>query len=395
MKIKMAGIDHTRAVLSQREIFSFSQTEAKTAMQTVIDNYGVSGCVIISTCNRTEIWICEDDCAQTDLAAVLCILKDVALEQYKTLITAREGIEAVRHLFETTCGLNSQIFGEDQILSQIKTAIESARQAGTKNEVLEKLFQTAVTSAKKIKTTVRLTTYDASIAAKTLEIVRKFFTDLSRVNCLVLGNGKMGRTISSKLAGTGAIVTVTLREYKHKVSIVPEGCLTVNYEKRIALIEKADLIISATSSPHYTIRQEDLSAIPADKKQRVFIDLAVPRDIDPLIAQNPNVILLDLEDLGGCEGSKSGNGALFKAKKIIDQYMIEFFKWMQMKEILPLINAEIDNRSQSVSNELNRKINQLTFITEKGSVIEKKALSITKKAIGEIVYKTKIFGNYP
>ena len=173
MKIKMVGIDYNKAMLSQREKFSFSAEQAQDAMQCVIDSYGVKSCVIISTCNRTEIWICEDDNRQTDLAKVLCSLKETCLEKYIDLLTSREGLEAVRHLFDTACGLNSQIWGEDQILSQIKSAIESARNVKTTNEVMEKLFQTAIASAKKVKSTVKLTPYDSSVATKVLETTKK------------------------------------------------------------------------------------------------------------------------------------------------------------------------------------------------------------------------------
>lgn len=348
MKIKMIGIDYSKATLSQREIFAFSTIEAQDAMQSVTRTYAVKGCVIVSTCNRTEIYICEDNNRQTDLANVLCSLKDVCFQDYKELLTYREGIEAVSHLFETACGLNSQIWGEDQILTQIKASIEAARNVKTTNEVLEKLFQNAITSAKKIKSTVRLTSYDPSVATKALNITRKHFPKLIGLRCLVLGNGEMGKMISSMLTECGALVTVTLRKYKDKTSLVPEGCVAVNYEHRLAEIEQADLIISATSSPHYTIKLDDVSIILLDNKQRVFMDLAVPRDIDPQIVKYPNLTLIDIEGLGGLKRSEASNSSLLIARQIIDKYIIKFIKWNKVRESLPLISNTVRDISEVI-----------------------------------------------
>lgn len=383
----MAGIDYSTATLSQREIFAFSKNQAQIAMRSVIESYGVNGCVIISTCNRTEIWICEDDYKQTDLRYVLCTLKKVGLEEYTALLISREGIEAVRHLFETACGLKSQILGEDQILSQIKLSIESARNAKTTNEVMEKMFQAAITSAKKVKSTTRLTAYDESTATKALEIINKHYPSLHRLNCLVLGNGEMGKIVSAMLAEYGAHVTVTLREYKYNVSIVPKGCVAVDYEKRIAEIKHSDLIISATSSPHYTIKLEDVSNILIDNKPRVFIDLAVPRDIHPEIAEYDNVLLLDIESLGSVTLTQDSNKSLLTAKQIIDKYMVEFLKWSIIREVVPLLNSSLTNQSESVRDKLQQEIKQLDLDLQKDNMFDKQVISVTTKAIHQILSK--------
>lgn len=154
--------------------------------------------------------------------------------------------------------------------------------------------------------------------------------------------------ISSMLAECGALVTVTLRKYKDKTTLVPEGCVVVNYEHRLAEIERADLIISATSSPHYTIKLDDVSVILLDHKQRVFIDLAVPRDIDPQIVKYPNLTLIDIEGLGGLKRSEASNSSLLIAKQIIDKYIIKFIKWNKVRESLPLISNTVSNISEVI-----------------------------------------------
>jgi glutamyl-tRNA reductase len=156
----MIGIDHEKASLAEREIFAFTAVQCREAMKTVLELYGVNGCVIISTCNRTELWISEREGSISDLKGILYSLKHVEndnIHNYDHLPIIREGLEAYLHLFQAACGLKSQIWGESQILSQVKKSIEEAREVGTADTYLEKLFQMAITSAKKIKTDIKLT----------------------------------------------------------------------------------------------------------------------------------------------------------------------------------------------------------------------------------------------
>ena len=385
MKIRMAGIDYTKAKLSQREIFAFSAAQSQDAMKRMAADYLVDSCVIISTCNRTEIWVCEDDDSHTDLIPALCSLKKVNPFEHKNLMTAREGIDSVRHLFETACGLNSQIWGEDQILTQIKSSIESARSAKTTNEIMEKLFQTAITSAKRIKSTVKLTPYDPSLAVKVLETAKIYFPNITELKCLVIGNGEIGRSISSTLAKYGVQVTVTLRKYKKKISPVPEGCQAVLFEERLEAVRDADLIISATSSPHYTIKYSDLSKALSADKNRLFIDLAVPRDIDPQITELSSSILLDIESMGGLKQTEDSNKSLGAAKKIIEEYMIDFIKWSQVREFLPLLNSTIVISSEVLDHKLCHKIEQSGLRGQMGDPFEKKVISVVREALNKMV----------
>ncbi len=386
MRIKMAGIDYHQASLSQREVFAFSRTQAQEAMQTVIQTKGISSCVIISTCNRVEIWIYEEDKIDFDLIKVLCKLKKVSFEEYRDLIITREGLEAIRHLFETTCGFNSQMWGEDQVLSQIKFSIELARQAKTTNEVIEKFFQFAITCAKKIKSSIRLTALDVSIAMKARQKISEHFPSLVGLKCLVLGNGEIGRMMASLLVECGAQVTVSLREYKHKMSIVPEGCLAINYENCIYEIKHSDLIVSATSSPHFVIKMEDVVDSLADKKKRVFVDLAVPRDINPQLAEYENVTLLDIDTLGGSTRTKESDSNLLKAKEIIEHYIIEFIKWNKIRDVLLLINHNVSYTPQLINYMLRQEINRLNPNTQKTSILEKNAISLATEALQQIMF---------
>lgn len=396
MRIKMAGIDHTRATLNQREGFAFTATQAQQAMQNVLAAYGVKGCVIVSTCNRTEIWLSEEDDRlskeddrKIDVLKILCDLKQVSPEEYRQLLLAREGMEAVTHLFETAAGLKSQIWGEDQILAQIKTSLEKAREAGTTDEILEKLFQNAVTAAKKVKTNIRLNPFDASVATRALEAVQERIPSLTGLECLVIGNGEMGRRIAALLSDLGAAVTITLRQNKCNLNLVPEGCGVISYEERLARLKQAELIVSATSSPHYTLRLEEIKDILNDGRKRLLVDLAVPRDIDPAVGGCSDVSLLDMDKLGVSRPEPAAGKPYLLAKKIIDEQIQEFIKWEKMRNYLPFINQISSVTTDKIVINFSQEIENLGLDQLQQEALAQKLAPITAKAIKDILYGLK------
>jgi len=386
----MAGIDYSKATLRQREIFAFTSIQAEEARKIVIETCQVSGCVLISTCNRTEIWISETGEKVIDLTKVICELKKVSYSEYTNMFVARSNIKAIRHLLETACGLKSQIWGEDQILAQIKNAIEQARDAGTSDAILEKLFQTAITAAKKVKTKTRLTSYDASVVTRAVEKIKDFFPVLNELECLVIGNGEMGRRMALMLKDNGARVTVTLRKYKHATSLVPQGCKTVEYDQRSAEVKKAQLIVSATLSPHYTITRQGLSGMLAeDNKKRLFVDLAVPRDIEPEVGDYENNTLLDMDSLGITADIHKNNPSLPVACAILDEYVEEFLKWFKTRRYLPLINSIAEAATEKIRINMQDVIESLNLEEKNKNHLESEMSRVTGKMVRSLLFGIK------
>jgi len=385
----MTGIDHTLATLDQREGLAFTFAQAHQAMQKVTETYGVNGCVIVSTCNRTELWISEEDDRQTDVRKILCALKEVSLEEYTHYLLVREGMEAITHLFETTSGLKSQIWGEDQILAQIKTSLDKAREAGTTDEILEKLFQNAVTAAKKIKTNIKLNPLDASVATRALEAIQEQLPCLPGLDCLVIGNGEMGRKIATLLSEMGAAVTITLRQNKCNLNLVPEGCRVISYDERLTKLKQAALIVSATSSPHFTLKLEETRDILCDGRKRLLVDLAVPRDIDPAVGSCPGVGLLDMDKLGISCPEPATRKSFWQAKNIIDDQIQEFIKWEKMRNCLPLINQITSATTDKIVGNFSQAIEDLGLDRIEIEVLAKILAPVTSKAIKDILYGLK------
>jgi len=353
MKICMVGIDFNSAPLEQRELFAFTKSQAADAMHSVVMLPWVNGCVIYSTCNRTEMWLCTENDAKTDTAELFCSLKDIAKEQCRVTVTQKEGPKAVRHLFETACGLHSQIWGEDQIITQIKNAVALAAKEGTAGKVLNKLFQSAVTSAKKIKTQVRFSTGGESVAEAVADKLSTVCGSFNTLRCVVVGNGEMGRMMAHILCEKGADVSMTLRQYKKGVCIIPENCGSIAYDDRILAVKSADIIVSATSSPHYTLHFDQVkAAVCENPKRRIFIDLAVPRDIESEIGGLCGCTLLTVDDFPCRIREEEKAAVMAQCGSIIDYYIDEFERQLFAWSSLPVIQKLCGKLSETVRQEL-------------------------------------------
>lgn len=393
MNIRMIGIDHAKATVKEREIFAFTPIQCRQAMKWAVQTYSINGCVIVSTCNRTELWVSEREGCRTDLKELLYSLKHIENEdrhQYDHLFVLRESHQAYHHLFQTTCGLKSQVWGENQILSQIKKAIEEARETNTADVYLEKLFQIAITSAKRVKTCTKLTAADVSVATKALEKIREIFPNLKRKQCLVIGNGEMGKIVAEQLVACGAEVCITLRQYKSGAYILPRLCTGVDYEKRFDEMVNADVVVSATASPHYTIKAEQLDrVIKRSNKTRIFIDLAVPRDIDPKVHDFENITLLDMDSLGLGQEELRNQSSVALANEIIDEHIEEYLEWLQFRNYLPLVQRISNSTSERICIHLKKELKELNLSDIEQVSFENKLAQVTEKAVSIVLYGLK------
>ena len=319
MPLIMSGLDFHTAPLDLRQRLAYS----KEAQLALLERLRIqTPCVLLSTCNRTELYVTADTETPWRL---LC--PDAALEPY---FTTRTGPDAVRHLMEVACGLHSQILGEDQIVTQVRTAMDLARQAGSADAQLSALFRLAVTAGKRAKTEVHVAHDAPSLGSRCVEQLKQSLGSLENQHILVIGNGQMGRLAAVLLREAGAQVQVTLRSYRHGETVVPAGCTAVPYENRLEAIAAADAVISATASPHYTLTKEQLNAAAALPK--VLVDLAVPREIDPACSQL--VPCYDVDSLG-----QSGPGSeteLAQLQAIAAEGAAQFLQWQQRQTVRPL-----------------------------------------------------------
>ncbi len=320
MSLVMSGLDYRRAPIALRERLAFSKGETARLVRWLRTRPGVTGCVLLSTCNRTELYLSGE--AETPWR-LLCRGAEVPEADMEAAFVTRVGEDAARHLMEVACGLHSQILGEDQIVTQVRAAMELAQEAGTADPVLSALFRQAVTAGKRARTEVHIVRGLSSMGTRCREVLEQELGTLCGKRILVIGNGQMGRLTAELLQQAGAQVQVTLRTYRHGETVVPAGCTTVNYEDRTAALEGMDAVVSATASPHYTLTRAQLETVR--NRPKAAVDLAVPRDIDP--ACGDLIQYYDTDDLGS-----SGPGSpeeLQQLRTIAAQELERFQQWQR------------------------------------------------------------------
>lgn len=346
MPIVMAGIDHNRADLDVRSRFSFTRKMMEDAFTWLKRHCAVDGSVIVSTCNRMEIWLSTVDENLSPVAA-LCRFMQVDPQEYSAYFVERREREAVDHLFRLAAGLESKVIGEDQIVTQVNEALGCAHSLGATDHALEVLFRMAVTAAKRVKTQTDLSLSDSSVIHTALKALRGQGIALAGKRCMVIGSGMMGKISVQALLDAGARVSVTVRRYRRDVVDLPQGCTRVDYDERLALLPDCDLVVSATSSPHYTLCFEDLRVLRPGHPV-ILIDLAVPRDIEKSAETLDWATLYDIDSFGIDLQSEKVRENMRRAEAILAEEKENFYAWYEGRDVVPRIQALKDAAADNV-----------------------------------------------
>lgn len=336
MKVLMVGIDHNRADIDVRSAFSFTKKESERAYGFFMERPEIEGCVIISTCNRMELWLSVDEDETIEPVELLCEFKKLEANQYADVFIKREDKEAVNHLFRLAAGLDSKILGEGQIITQISDALIAARSVEATDHTIEVLFRNAITAGKRVRTETDLSLADRSVITIALEKLENTGFSVKGKKCMVIGNGMMGRLSAEALLSRGADVTVTIRKYHSGIVDVPVGCKRIDYDERYNHFDESSLVVSATSSPNFTITSERLSQVTLDSPV-IVLDLAVPRDVEPSISKEKNISLYDVDSFNIDFNTEKLKYNLSKVDEIIEEEQSKFYEWYEGRDIVPTI----------------------------------------------------------
>lgn len=283
------SINYKTADAAVRTKFAFTPEQRKRLIQELLAE-DIRECVVLCTCNRTEVYYCGDfpECTET-VRRHLADLSGISAEEYMRFY---QGKSAVNHLFRVACGIESMVIGEDEILGQTKSAYQEATDCGAVQYELHVTFQAAIACAKKIKTCTALSSTSVSVATLAANEAARLG---ERVNVLLIGaTGKIGSSVMKNLLSHPNVnLSVTLRNHSDS-HISFKGVHTADYAQRYRLAEEADCIISATAGPHFTITKKGLSAY-CTHLPKLLIDLAVPPDIDSAIAGMDGIRLIGID----------------------------------------------------------------------------------------------------
>ena len=329
MELIMTGLDHKRASLETREKFALTNEKTEQILKALKEGGVVGGSVLISTCNRTEFYASVPETEKFEAAKTLCNALDREYSEYKHIFTEKTGAQAIDHLSRVASGIDSQIMGDDQIITQTREALELSRKIKCADSYIETMFKYSIQAAKAIKTNVILKTLGTdSVPDKTIEKLKTLYSLKGR-SAVVIGNGQIGRHVAQLLICENTNVTITLREYKKGIIIVPCGAKTISYSERYKAINNADIVISATRSPHFTLHYKELAGL--DRIPEIIVDLAVPRDVDPEIQEIPGTKLLTIDDISG-ENRTLPHESTAEIEKIIKTHTEKYHNWLTYKK---------------------------------------------------------------
>ncbi|MCD8139937.1 MAG: glutamyl-tRNA reductase [Planctomycetaceae bacterium] len=323
LRLVMVGLDHKTADITARERFTVPADAMPAFLRRLREMRRVAGCVYLSTCNRSELYLSYTGDLQIDAATLLCTAMDVDLS-HAELLTERVGAAAVRHIMRVAGGLEASVPGDDQILSQVRTAVDAAREADTADPQLQTLFRLAVTAGKRIRTKARFARDGDSVAGAAVRAIASRLGGLKGRRAMVIGNGVIGRLAASLLLAEGCGVAMTRRTHRPGRPAMPEGCEAVDFADRIGALAGCDVVVSATSSPHYTVSAAEFAAVPA--RPNLLVDLAIPRDIEPDVAALPGITLWNVDDLKQ-DGDETDARRVLLAEEIIDEEAARFEMW--------------------------------------------------------------------
>ena len=375
LNLIMAGIDYNTAKIDCREKFSFTKSKVREIIKDINKNNGLA-VVLLCTCNRTEIYISYDKKDKSiDPVKLLCEYAIVNADTYRQFFFLKEGREVAKHLMEVASGMQSMIYGEDQIISQVKYAIKISNEEEVSNPILNTLFRYAITCAKRVKTSVCLRTVCPSVAKKAVELLEDSIKAKPEFSALVIGNGEVGRSVCNQLILSKCKVYMTLRSCNRGETIVPGGCIPIDYNLRQKYIEEVDAVISATLSPHHTISYEMLAE--CRNKPKYLIDLAVPRDIDPDVGTIEEIHYYNIDTLGRCS-LKDNSQEIEVVNSIIEEQMEKCYDWFVIHKYTEDIACVKDLTIKKVKENLQKDLTE-----------EEKIEKAISKTIDYIMYSIK------
>jgi glutamyl-tRNA reductase len=377
------GFEHKSAPLAIRERVALDPDELELLSTRLHADPALEEVAILSTCNRTEVYLfSEDEVAAKETVSRTLTRGDERLGPY--LREWREQ-EVAEHLFRVAAGLESQILGEIQILSQVRQTLETGQRLGTISANLHSLFRTALSCAKQARAGTALGRVHTSIGSQAVRAAEQTLGTLAGRSILLIGGGEIARLVVEQLAGTG-IHTLFLANRTPAVAVE----LARTYGARAAtlgdiarLLPHVDVVISATSARGYILTAEDVAVLPGGDKPLEIFDLAIPRDVEPAVGSHPGVRLHDLDALLPAGQLEQWQADIRQIEGIIAAEVQEFVAWYQARRVVPVI-THLRNHVEEVARlELQRVAPQLADLTER----ERAAVeSLTQRLIDKMFH---------
>jgi len=354
------GINHKTAPVAIREQAAFAPEQLAQALHDITTHAGVDEATILSTCNRTEVYCRLDQDDGRKAVKWFCDFHRLPTHDIQPHLYLHPDQEAVKHAFRVAAGLDSLVLGEPQILGQMKTAFTTAHKAGVTGKILNRLFQQTFSVAKQVRTDTAIGASAVSVAYAAVSLARKIFQNLSEKKVLLIGAGETIELVARHVREQGVTHIVVANRTVERAQLLADACAgeAISLAELPERLSEADIVISSTASQLPILGKGAVeSALRARKHRPMFmVDLAVPRDIEPEVAELADVYLYTVDDLHEViqENMESRLEAAKEAEKIIDIQVLDFMHWVRSLDAVPAIRALRESASAVCEAELKR-----------------------------------------
>ncbi|WP_188622598.1 glutamyl-tRNA reductase [Caldalkalibacillus thermarum] len=398
MHLLTVSLNYKRAPVELRERFTLTKEEIPLALDQLQKTKSILECVLLSTCNRTEVFAVVDQLhrGRDFVTKFLGEWFHIERSEFMPYLDFKEDDQAIEHLFRLAVGLDSMVIGETQILGQVKEAFFAAQQAGATGTIFNTLFKQVITLAKRAHSETQIGRHAVSVSYAAVELSRKIYGHLNRKTALIIGAGKMSELTAKHLADNGVTdILVANRTLERAEGLAAKfGGRVLAFDQLGDALCEADIIISSTGAKGYILTRQDVEAAMERRPARplFMIDIAVPRDLDPAINDIENVFLYDIDDLNGIVEAnlREREKEAEKVQVMIQAEMEAFKQWVATLGVVPLITA-LRQKATAIQEEAMRRIeNKLPDLTEEElRVIRKHTKSIINQMMHDPIVRLK------
>jgi glutamyl-tRNA reductase len=390
VNIVLVGMNHNTAPVEIRERVASDQPGAGEMLRKLSSSSTVLESLFLSTCNRVEALVVSLDPKETvrEIVSLLFGQRDDGAENWEDYLYVLVGHEAVRHLFRVSSSLDSMVVGEPQILGQIKDAYRSSVQSQCTGVVLNRLLHRAFFVAKRVRSETGIGSSAVSVSYAAVELARKIFGDLGARKVLLIGAGEMAELALRHLWRNGVKeIVVANRTLQRALDLASEfNGSAIMMEEIIGRLPSVDIVISSTGSKDYVLTHKHVKGLMRKRKNRplFFIDIAVPRDIDPRINEMANMYVYDIDELQDVvnENVLERQQEAFKGERIVNEETIKFEKWLDTLDVVPTIKQLVEWADEIRKAELEKTLPRLgSLSSEEILAIDSMSSAIVKRLL--------------
>ncbi len=392
MQINLVGLNSRSAPVAIREKAAIRAQKLRDSLES-LRSY-VSNGVILSTCNRTEVYTITDGDNQGIKSSLDFLHKYLGIPQHNLQLYTYvlEGKAAVEHLYRVTCGLDSMVIGEYEVLGQVRQTLEAAEEAAMASPPLRHLFQSAIRAGRRVREETGISKNALSVSSVAVELAARAVGDLAKRKMVLIGAGEAGRLAARAARERGVsriVVASRSRERASELATELDG-LPLGMNRLAEELTTCDLVVACADAPHHVLDVPTVEAAMTQRREAplVIIDIAVPRNVTPEVAKINNVFLYNIDDLTSIseQNRRQREGEMKKASEIISAELKEFFAWWQDLEVRPVVAALMKKAEDIRSSHLKRTLKKLPPLSEE----QQYSLEMMTRAIVNKILKSPI-----